>query len=142
MRHLALLCFLPTSLSAWEFTPGLPCRLSHATPDAAIELTYDPTQPLYTVTVTRSAPWPQTQSFEMQFNGPRALRIGTNRHQLSDDARSLTVADVGFGNLLGGLEFNETTTAIAGDANVTFPLAGIAEPLARFRACDPARSLS
>ncbi len=142
MRHLALLCLLPTSLHAWEFTPGLPCRLSHATAEAAIELTYDPTQPLYTVTVTRMAPWPQTESFQMQFTGPQARRIGTDCHQLSEDQRSLTVADTGFGNVLDGLQFNDTTTAIAGETNVTFPLAGIAEPLAAFRACDPSAPVS
>ncbi|MEL7258794.1 MAG: hypothetical protein AAFN80_13260 [Pseudomonadota bacterium] len=142
MRLLAFLCLLPTSLHAWEFTPGLPCRLGHATADAAIELTYDPTQPFYTVTVTRTAPWPQTEGFQMQFTGPQARRIGTNRHQLSEDRRSLMVADTGFGNLLDGLQFNDTTTAIAGDITVTFPLDGIAEPLAAFRACDPAQPLS
>ena len=135
MRHLALLLLLPTSLHAWEFTPGLPCRLSHATAEATIELTYDPTQPLYTVTVTRSAPWPQSDAFQMQFDGPRALRIGTDRHQLSEDGRALTVADVGFGNVLDGLQFNTTTTAIAGETSITFPLNGIAQPLAAFRAC-------
>lgn len=142
MRHLALLLLLPASAQAWEFTPGLPCRLSHATPDAAIELTYDPTQPFYTVTVTRRAPWPKADAFQMQFNGPGALRIGTDRHQLSKDGRALTVGDRGFGNVLNGLEFNETTTAIAGDTSVTFPLVGIAEPLKAFRACDPAPSVS
>ena len=55
---------------------------------------------------------------------------------------ALTVADVGFGNLLDGLQFNTTTTAIAGEATVTFPLAGIAEPLAAFRACAPSRPVS
>ncbi|WP_317055077.1 hypothetical protein [Roseovarius rhodophyticola] len=142
MRHIALLCLLPTSLHAWEFTPGLPCRLSHETPDAAIELTYDPTRPLYTVTITRTAPWPQTENFQMQFTGPQARRIGTDRHQLSEDLQSLTVADTGFGNVLDGLQFNVTTTAIAGETRVPFPLAGIAEPLAAFRACDPSAPVS
>lgn len=142
MRLLAFLCLLPTSLHAWEFTPGLPCRLSHATAEAAIELTYDPTQPLYTVTVTRSAPWPQTEGFQMHFDGPRARRIGTDRHRLSEDGRSLTVADVGFGNVLDGLQFNVSTTAIAGEVNVSFALDGIAESLAAFRACELAQPVS
>ena len=142
MIRLVLLCLLPTSLSAWEFTPGLPCRLTHQSAEAAIELTYDPTQPLYTLTIIRAGPWPRAPQFEMQFDGPRAVRIGTDRHQLSQDMHALRVADAGFGNVLDGLQFNVTATALTGGVRVAFPLDGIASPLAAFRACAPSKPLS
>jgi hypothetical protein len=38
--------------------------------------------------------------------GPRGNMISTSRHALSDDGRTLSVSDRGFGNVLNGLEFN------------------------------------
>ncbi|MEL6409382.1 MAG: hypothetical protein AAFY09_00900 [Pseudomonadota bacterium] len=134
----AFVLFVMTAQTAhaWEFTPGIPCRLTHETARAGIELTYDPTGSLYTLTITRDAPWPDEDRFEMRFDGPRGLRIGTDRHALSNNGRSLSVADAGFGNVLDGLQFNDTATAITGDTEVTFPLAGASEPVAAFRACE------
>ena len=68
------------------------------------------------------------------------MAISTDRHVLSDDGRTVTVRDTGFGNVLNGLEFNGAATAILADAAVTFPLDGIAEPMAAFRACLAAPS--
>lgn len=98
-------------------------------------MTYDPTLPLYTVTVRRDAAWPDAPIFAMRFDGPAGLTISTDRHILSDDGRALTVTDRGFGNVLNGLQFNETVTALLGDAEVQFPLAGAPEPVADFRLC-------
>ncbi|MEO0752598.1 MAG: hypothetical protein AAFY25_12435 [Pseudomonadota bacterium] len=127
---------LTTSAHAWDFTPSTPCILSHDTPQGQIELTYDPTGPLYTITITRPEPWPDAPSFAMRFDGPQGRTIGTDRHQLSNGGRSLTVMDRGFGNVLDGLQFNQTATAASGDAEVTFPLDGAADPVAAFRACE------
>lgn len=135
--HLALLLLpLATAAPAWEFTPGLPCRLSHATPQARVELTYDPTAPLYSITITRPVPWPDAPAFGLRFDGPRGLTIGTTRHRLSEGGRSLTVTDTGFGNVLDGLQYNHTATALSGETALSFPLAGAAGPVAAFRACE------
>ncbi|MEM9575868.1 MAG: hypothetical protein AAF999_02515 [Pseudomonadota bacterium] len=120
---------------AWDFTPGLPCVLRHKSGQAEIELTYDPTKPLYAVTVRREAPWSDHPVFAMRFDGAASLGISTDRHTLSRDGRSLTVEDTGFGNVLNGLQFNDTVTAILGDDTVQFSLAGAADPVADFRLC-------
>lgn len=135
MRTVCFLLLFSSTASAWEFTPGQPCLLTHAGPQGAVVLTYDPTQPLYTITVTREAPWPEAGVFAMRFDGPQGRQIGTDRHRLSADRRSLTVADVGFGNVLDGLQYNVRTIAKAGEAEISFSLDGAAEPVAQFRAC-------
>ncbi|WP_375229886.1 hypothetical protein [Roseobacter sp. S98] len=137
MRTLIALTLLATPAAAWEFTPGLPCVLTHSTPQAEIELTYDPTQPLYTVTIRRDLPFDSAPVFAMRFDGDLPISIATDRHMASRDGRSVTVQDRGFGNVLNGLQYNATATAILGTAKVTFPLAGAAEPVAAFRACRP-----
>ena len=138
MRAFLALLLLPTPALGWEFTPGLPCRLTHESPDARVELTHDPMAPLYTITITRDAPWPEAPAFAMRFDGPAALSIGTDRHVLSQDGRALTVTDRGFGNVLDGLQYNTTAWAIAGDVAVPFALDGAAAPVAAFRACEGA----
>lgn len=121
---------------AWEFTPGLPCRLHHTEGDIDVTLTFDPTQPLYSVTVTQPQPWPEADVFAMRFDGPAPLAIGTDRHQLDPTGRSVTVTDTGFGNVLNGLQFNDAATATLGDRSVSVSLEGAAEPVAAFRACE------
>lgn len=125
-----------TTAQAWEFTPGTPCVLTHEMAGATVELTYDPTAPLYTISITRDVPFAQAQVFSMQFNGPAPIAISTDRHRLSNNNRTVSVADVGFGNVLNGLQFNQTATATLGDQAVTIPLEGAADPVAAFRACD------
>ena len=136
MRFVLALCLFASTAQAWEFTPGLPCRLSHAAGSARIELTYDPTGPLYSVTVTRVAPWPAAPTFQMRFDGPQGRVIGTDRHVRSDGGRSLTVTDRGFGNVLDGLQFNHMVSVLSGATMQSFPLDGAAEPVAAFRRCD------
>jgi len=138
MRHAlaALAILLPLPLHAWEAgTEGRLCTLTHAEGPAAVRLTYDPAGPLYSVTVTGPAPWPAAAVFAIRFEGGRALTITTDRHVLSGDGRALTVTDRGFGNVLNGLEFNATATAITGDAALAFDLAGAAPQVQTFRAC-------
>jgi hypothetical protein len=133
-----VLAALPAA--AWEFTPGPVCLLTHATHEAEVALTYDPSGPEYTITVSRSGrPFPAVPVFAMQFDGPRGLTISTTRHENPEgDPERLRVTDTGFGNVLDGLQFNRTATALVGDDAVIFPLDGAAGPVADFRACADA----
>lgn len=137
MRIILLFALLvPLQAQAWTFTPGLICRLSHETQDAAIELTYDLSGPLYSLTISRADPLPNVEPFVMRFNGPAGRVISTNSHTFSDDQTAATAQDKGFGNVLDGLQFNDTAEAILGTTTLTFPLQGAADPVARFRACE------
>lgn len=131
----ALIC-AATAAPAWEFTPGLPCRLTHETSEVAVELTHDPTQPLYSIRLTRRVPWTPGPVFSMDFSGDAPLSIATDRHRLSADGSGLTVTDRGFGNVLRGLALNETAVAILSDQRVEIPLNGAAEPVEKFRRCE------
>lgn len=135
MRYLLCLFLSASPAYAWEFTPGLPCVLKHQTAEAEIELTYDPTQPLYTLSVRQNDVWPGAPVFAMRFDGPEGLTISTDRHALSRNGRTLSVADRGFGNVLNGLQFNDKATALLGDIAVSFPLDGAEQPVAAFRVC-------
>ncbi len=127
---------LTAPAGAWEFTPSPVCTLSDATASASVKLTFDPGQPdPYTIVVKGPAPWPNAPVFSMRFDGAQGLTISTNRQTLSDGGRTLTVTDKGFGNVLNGLEFNSTATALAGDAAIPFPLDGAAPAVKAFRAC-------
>ena len=133
--YVLLSCFAHPA-HAWEFTPGTPCLLTHETEHAAVELTFDPTVPLYTISITRDAPFTPAPVFSMTFSGPAGLSISTGAHEFSNGGRTLTVTDSGFGNVLNGLQFNTTATATLGTQHITLPLDGAAEPVAAFRACD------
>ncbi|WP_262386571.1 hypothetical protein [Roseobacter fucihabitans] len=126
-----------TPVRAWEFTPGMPCRLTHETPEVSVELTYDPTQPLYTISLTRNVMWPHAEVFALQFEGHQALSIATDRHHIDKGGKRLTVADHGFKNVLDGLQFNETARAVTGNSSVSIPLAGALGPVKAFRNCAP-----
>jgi len=54
---------------------------------------------------------------------------------ISNDGRSLSVSDTGFGNVLDGVQFNALMLATVGDQGITIPLAGAAGPMADFRTC-------
>ena len=135
MRILIALLALSTSAAAWEFTPGAVCLLTHTEPGVAVALTHDPAGPLYTITITRSQPWPDGPVFSMQFDGPRPIAISTTAQEFSADRRAVRVRDTGFGNVLDGLQFNETARALLGGASEEMSLAGAAEPVEKFRAC-------
>ena len=136
MRFALALCLLAGPLHAWEFTADPVCTLSHETEAASVRVTHDPAIPEYAITITRAgAAWPGGPVFAIRFDGPRGLTISTTRHRLGEAGRALTVTDRGFGNVLDGLQFNDTATALLGDAAVAFPLDGAAEPVGRFRAC-------
>lgn len=140
MRHVLISLLLASSpAAAWEFSPTPVCTLSHATPEADLRVTYDPRQEQpYAIAISRQQPWQDATTFSMRFDGPRGLTITTDRQRLSDDGRTLTVTDRGFGNVLNGLEFNTTATALFGIAEAPFPLDGAAREVQAFRECATA----
>ena len=139
MRAAFVLCLVASPLYAWDFSSSPVCTLSHETPDASVTVTWDPRQPEpYAIAVTRTEPWPGAPVFAMRFDGVRSNTIVTDRHATSREGRTLTVTDHGFGNVLDGLEFNDTATAVLGETAVRFPLDGAAGAVRRFRACTAA----
>jgi hypothetical protein len=122
--------------AAWDFVPSPVCTLSHATEEAEVTVTYDPRRTqAWTIAVTVAGSWPAAPTFGIAFDGPRALSIGTDRHVLGDGGRTLSVSDTGFGNVLDGLQFNATATAVSGDRSVILPLDGAAPEVEKLRAC-------
>lgn len=135
MRALVLL-FLATPAQAWDFTPTPICTIRNDTPTLQVRVTYDPGQAQpYAITLMRPDPWPVTETFGLRFEGPMAMTIGTSRHQLSPDGRTVTVTDTGFGNVLDGLALNGFAAALAGDLLVPFDLTGARPAVEAFRAC-------
>jgi hypothetical protein len=136
MRPLIALFFLASPALAWDFIPTPVCTVFEDTPDLSIRVTFDPSRPEpYAITLTRREPWPETGTFGLRFDGPAALTIGTARHRLSADGRTLTVSDTGFGNVLDGLALNATATALAGETRIPFDLTGARPAVEAFRAC-------
>ncbi|MEM6727040.1 MAG: hypothetical protein AAF618_00945 [Pseudomonadota bacterium] len=130
-----LLCLLASPAAAWDFTPGDICLLGDVQGGLSIELTHDPSQPLYSITLRRDTPWPEAPVFGIAFaNGPT---ITTNRHVLSEGGQALTVTDRGFGNVIDGLAAGGTALALVGDDVEEFSLEGAAEPAEAFAACKP-----
>ncbi|MEM6464712.1 MAG: hypothetical protein AAF724_22665 [Pseudomonadota bacterium] len=143
MKYIALLLASAAAQPAlaWQASveTGI-CILSHGETSVDVELSFDPTLPLYSITITRRDPWPAGGVFAMRFEGMQPIFIQTNRQSLSDGGRSLTVTDSGFGNVLDGLQFNETAEAILGDSVAEFTLEGAAPEVAAFRACTSAQT--
>lgn len=136
MRALIAL-LLATPTQAWDFTATPVCTIRQDTPDLSIRVTFDPAAAqAYAITLSRPEPWPVTETFGLRFEGPAAMTIGTNRHQLSPTGRTLTVSDTGFDNVLDGLALNATATALAGDTAIPFDLTGARPAVEAFRACS------
>ncbi|MEO0624574.1 MAG: hypothetical protein AAFU49_05345 [Pseudomonadota bacterium] len=104
-------------------------------------MTYDPRSLDYAIALKRAVPWPDDPAFAIRFDGPRGLTISTSRHQLSEGRTVLTVTDRGFGNVLDGLQFNDTATALTGSAALSVSLDGAAPKVEAFRACTKASSV-
>ena len=138
MRTALALALLASPAAAWEFSATPLCTLTGGSAEAEVVLTYDPALPEYTISITLPGAWPLAPVFGMAFDGPRPLTIQTPRHVLSEDRRTLTVTDTGFGNVLNGMEFNDTALALTGSTMVPIPLAGIGPAMQAFRACPEA----
>ncbi|MBY4893382.1 hypothetical protein KUL25_11465 [Rhodobacteraceae bacterium N5(2021)] len=138
---LALTLAAPVA-SAWEVgREGALCTLTHDEDGASVRLTFDPGVPLYTIAVSGTGPWPVAALFSMSFDGPQPNTIRTDRHVLSPDRDTLSVADRGFGNVLDGLQYNVTARAVSGAQVVTFSLEGAGPEVAAFRACGQTPSV-
>ena len=136
MRLALILAVLPLPAIAWEFSPDPICTLTHQAQDAEIAITYDVRLPEYALFITlRTGRWPASDTFGMAFVGPRAGKIGTSQQTLSADGATLTVRDRGFGNVLDGLEFNDTAIAASGDLAIAMSLADAPEAVRAFRDC-------
>ena len=134
MRFLIPLVFASPA-AAWEFSPTPICTLTQSEPGIEVIVTYDQAVPEYTIILTRANPWPEAGLFQMSFTGSRSFTITTDRHVLSDDRKSLSVIDSGFGNVLDGLQYNERVAAISGEVDVSFDLTDAAPAVAAFREC-------
>lgn len=135
-----LLALFPVPALAWEFSPDPICTLRHETENVQMVVTHDTSAGIYTLNVTaKGAVWQPSDTFGMQFTGGAQISIGTTRHRLTDDARTLSVSDTGFGNVLDGLEFNPVATAFTQTQSVSVRTDGIAAPMAAFRACPEAQ---
>lgn len=133
----ALSCLtVATPVAAWEFTPVPICTLFHQGADMAVMVTYDPKAGEYAIHLSREGGWPSAAVFVMRFEGPRSLTISTTRHLIeTEDTRTLTVRDRGFGNVLNGLHYNLRAVAVLGDLEVPVSLDGAAPAVEEFRAC-------
>lgn len=136
MRTVFALLFLTTQAHAWEFTPSPVCTLTETGDAGTLTVTYDASLPEYAIEITlENGTWPDALTFGMAFAGGDPVSIGTNRHIISGDGRTLTVRDRGFGNVLNGLEFNTRAYAVVDDFTVGFDLAGIEPAITAFRDC-------
>ncbi|MHA7885892.1 hypothetical protein [Roseicyclus sp.] len=134
----ALLTLAAAPATAWEAgREGTICTLTHIDPiQGEVRLTYDPSGPLYSITVTRPEPWLEAPGFGIAFTGGAELTITTDRHVLSEDGRALTVTDRGFGNVLSGLSQNAVAAVFSGPVTLLFALEGAAPEVAEFAACE------
>lgn len=135
LRALIFLLLAGSPVLAWEVEVGRLCELVHDGGDASVRVTYDPSIPEYAIEISRARPWRGSPVFAMRFDGPRGNIISTDRHVISGDGATLTVTDSGFGNVLNGLEFNRTATALLGEQAEAFSLDGAAPAVREFRAC-------
>lgn len=135
IRVLAVLLLTTAPVLAWEAKSGRICELTYDGVNASVRVTYDPAVPEYSIAVTSQRPWPNDPIFAMRFDGPRGNTITTGRQVISRDGTTVTVTDSGFGNVLNGLEFNQTATAVLGDRTVTVPLDDAGPAVRDFRVC-------
>jgi hypothetical protein len=138
MRGVLALFLLPTPALGWDFAATPVCTLSHETAELTLSVTYDPSLPepyAIDLTLADGATWPAGPVFAIAFDGAWPLTIRTDRHRLSEDGRTLTVTDTGFGNVLDGIGRNRTATALLGGLAVAVPLDGAGPALAAFRDC-------
>jgi hypothetical protein len=141
MRLAIALCLAAAPAAAWEFTDSPVCTLSHVAPDVSVDVTFDPSIAEYAIALTLAdGVWPDGPIFAITFDGGWSLTIQTDRHTLSEDGRTLTVRDTGFGNVLDGIGRNSIATALLTGMAVSVPLIDAAGPLEEFRACPAPRT--
>ena len=141
LRALVVLLLTATPALAWEARSGPVCELTHEGDGAHVRVTYDPAIPEYAIAITPDRPWSPAPTFAIRFDGPRGLTISTDRHVIFDGGATLIVRDRGFGNVLNGLEFNDTATALLGDRAIAFALENAGPAVRAFRACADGASI-
>ncbi len=130
---LVLTLSAPHGAAAWTFSPTPICTIEQIEAEIAVTVTYDPGSKDYAITLTRpGTPWAPAPVFAIAF-APNGPTISTPRHQI--DGARVSVTDSGFGNVLNGLQYNATATAILGAQQITFDLAAAAPAVEAFRAC-------
>ena len=139
MRDILALILTTSPAAAWEFTPTPICTLSHTEAAVQVQVTYDPRSAIYAIMLTRLSNWVSAPVFAIKFDGARPLTITTNRQALNGP--NLTVTDNGFGNVLDGLAYNNTATAVLGDQQIQISLEGAIGPVEDFRNCTEAPSV-
>ena len=135
LRTFAALLLTVAPALAWEAKSGRVCELVYESEKVSVRVGYDPAISEYSIAITPEHPWSDGPIFSMRFDGPRGITIVTDRHVISKDGATLTVTDSGFGNVLNGLEFNQTATARLGDRAVNLPLDDAGPAVRSFRAC-------
>lgn len=141
LRALAMLLLTTSPTLAWEARSGPVCELIHNGETASVLVTYNSATQEYSIAITPDRPWSQSPIFAMRFDGPLNTTITTDRHVISAEGQTLTVTDSGFGNVLSGLEFNDTATALLGDQSVVVTLNGAGPAVRDFRACTSSLSI-
>ena len=135
LRTFAALLLTIAPALAWEAKSGRVCELVYESEQVSVRVSYDPVIPEYSIAITPETPWSDGPVFSLRFDGPRGNTIVTDRHVISGDGATLTVTDSGFGNVLNGLEFNQTASALLGDRAVNLPLDDAGPAVRIFRAC-------
>lgn len=135
LRIVAILMLASTPAAAWEANSDGLCTLLHNEGAGSVRVAYDTSTQTYSISITSSRLWRSGPIFAMRFDGPQSNMISTNRHVISDDGMKLTVTDSGFGNVLDGLEFNQTATAVLGEQTLTFGLETAGPAVREFREC-------
>lgn len=132
MRVFCALILCANPALAWEFSATPICTLDNLGTDPKVTVTHD--GQIYAIQLDAPQGWPDAPVFTIRFvpNGPV---ISTTRHRITGTV--LEVTDSGFGNVLNGLQYNQTAEASLGDTTVAFDLSSAADPVAAFRACDP-----
>ncbi len=139
MKLALIFALLPLPAAAWEFSPDPICTLSHQTAELEFIITHDVAARTYTLAITlQDTAWQPSPTFGVSYSGSMPINISTIQHRLSDDAKTLTVSDSGFDNVLNGLEFNHTATAMTQSQSLSVRTRGISKPMAAFRACPDA----
>lgn len=143
MRYALIFACFPLPAAAWEFSPDPICTLSHQTDDVAFVITHDVANRTYTLEMTLlNSMWDPSPTFGITYSGSLPINIGTTQHRITNDSKTLSVSDSGFGNVLDGLEFNHTATATTQTQSLSLRTRGIEKPLKAFRACPGDAPLS
>lgn len=135
LRLLIVLVLISSPALAWEIVPSRVCELRHEEDSGRIRITYDPAIAEYAISINRDQAWSDGEVFSIRFAGQRDLTISTSRHVISDGGATLTVTDKGFDNVLNGIEFNHTATAMLSDQAIIFSLVGAGPAVRAFKAC-------